>query len=86
MYGLELTDAWTCYKLFPRSVWQDFVPGGFEAELLFTAAVARKGLKIVEIPISHRPRGFNEGKKITYRDGVRAIFLLIKDKITTSVF
>lgn len=81
MYRLELTDAWTCYKLFPRSVWQDFVSGGFEAELLFTASLARRGLKIVEVPISHNPRDFGEGKKITYRDGLRAIFLLIRDKI-----
>lgn len=81
MHGLELTDAWTCYKLFPRRVWQDFIPGGFESELLFTASVARKGLKIAEVSISHNPRSFAEGKKITYGDGFKAIFVLVKDKI-----
>ena len=79
MYGLKLTDAWTCYKLFPRRVWLDFVAGGFEAELLFTAALARKGFKIVEVPISYHPRKFSEGKKITYRDGLRAIWTLVVD-------
>ena len=80
LYGLKLTDAGTCYKLFPRSVWPDFVAGRFEAELLFTAAVARKGLKIAEVPISYHPRSFKEGKKITYGDGLRAIFVLIADR------
>lgn len=81
MYGLKLTDALTCYKLFPQSTWQDFLPGGFETELLFTAAVARKGFKIVEVPISYNPRKFGEGKKMTYADGLRAVFILIFDRL-----
>lgn len=81
LYGMHLTDAWTCYKLFPKEAKGNFQDGGFDSELLFTAALARQGLKIFEVPISHRPRDFSEGKKIRYRDGFRAIFLLIGDRL-----
>jgi len=79
LYGLDLTDAWTCYKLFPREVGDDFQSGRFDSELLFTAALARRGLKIFEVPISHKPRDFSEGKKIRHRDGLHAMFLLVGD-------
>lgn len=80
-YGIHLTDAWTCYKLFPQEVKGNFQDGGFDSELLFTAALARRGLKIFEVPISHKPRDFSEGKKIRHRDGIHAIFLLIGDRL-----
>jgi SAM-dependent methyltransferase len=81
MYGAKLTDVWTCYKLFPADAKKHFVQGKFEAELIFTAALLRDGYEIVEAPISHAPRGAEEGKKIRYRDGFRAIQLLIADKL-----
>ncbi|MEK7607393.1 MAG: glycosyltransferase [Patescibacteria group bacterium] len=81
MYGARLTDVWTCYKLFPRDVKKHFVSGRFEAELLFTSALLRGGHIITEVPISHAPRVANEGKKIRYRDGFRAIRLLFADKL-----
>ncbi len=81
LYGLHLTDVWTCYKMFPRMYGDHFVAGGFEAELLFTAALAREGLRFAEVPISHSPRDLAEGKKIRYRDGFYSIALLIADKL-----
>lgn len=81
LYGLRLTDAWTCYKLFPREASEDFPGGGFDSELLFTASLARRGLSICEVPISHTPRDVSAGKKIRYRDGFHVIFLLIADKM-----
>ncbi|MBI4224911.1 MAG: glycosyltransferase [Candidatus Sungbacteria bacterium] len=80
-YGLSLTDAWTCYKLFPASAARDFRAGGFESELLFTAALARRGLSIGEVPISHNPRPVAQGKKITYRDGIHAVLALAGDRL-----
>ncbi|MEK7082284.1 MAG: glycosyltransferase family 2 protein [Patescibacteria group bacterium] len=80
MYGLKLTDAWTCYKLFPREAGKYFTGDGFEAEILFTAAAARRGLKIAEAPISHYPRSYEEGKKIRISDGLRAVALLAADR------
>jgi glycosyltransferase involved in cell wall biosynthesis len=81
MYGANLTDVWTCYKLFPQEAKKHFVPGKFESELLFTAAVLRDGYKIAEVPISHIPRPASEGKKIRYRDGFKAIQLLLADRL-----
>ncbi len=81
MYGLSLTDAWTCYKLFPLSAASDFRAGGFESELLFTAALARRGLSIGEVPISHNPRQAAQGKKIRYRDGIKALIVLAGDRL-----
>lgn len=80
-YGLALTDAWTCYKLFPASVADDFRAGGFESELLFTAALARRGMTIGEVPISHNPRPVSQGKKIRYRDGIQALLALAGDRL-----
>ncbi len=81
LYGLKLTDVWTCYKLFPREAGPDFTGGHFESELLFTAALARRGYKFREVAISHNPRSIEEGKKIRYRDGIYAIFVIIFDKL-----
>ncbi len=79
LHRLTLTDVWTCYKLFPREAAGDFVVGRFESELLFTAALARRGYHFVEVPISYAPRDAAEGKKIRYRDGFYAIIVVAYD-------
>lgn len=79
LYRLLLTDVWTCYKLFPREAADDLVAGRFESELLFTAALARRGYRFAEVPISYAPRAVAEGKKIRYRDGFYAILVIILD-------
>ncbi|HEU5114898.1 MAG TPA: glycosyltransferase [Candidatus Paceibacterota bacterium] len=81
LYGAKLTDVWTCYKLFPAEAKGHFVPGRFEAELLFTTAILRDGHRIAEVPISHAPRSASEGKKIRYRDGFRALQLILADRL-----
>lgn len=80
-YDLKLTDVWTCYKLFPRSAKDLFVPGRFEAELLFTTALARAGYAFKEVPITHTPRDDRHGKKIRSIDGFRAIQLIISERL-----
>lgn len=80
LYRLKLTDVWTCYKLFPRETGTDFTGGHFESELLFTATLARRGYRFAEIAISHNPRSIEEGKKIHYRDGIYAIWVIIFDR------
>ena len=52
---------------------------GFEAEV--TAKVLKKGIRIYEVPISYLGREFEEGKKITWRDGVKAVWFLLKYKV-----
>ncbi len=79
LFGTKLTDIWTCYKLFPRETAHLFVAGKFESELIFSARVVKKGYKIAEVAISHKPRSVKEGKKIRYRDGIKGIWVLLKE-------
>jgi glycosyltransferase involved in cell wall biosynthesis len=77
---LGLTDMETCYKVFRREIIQQ-IPlhqnrFGFEPEV--TAKLARRGVRIYEVPISYRPRGYSEGKKIGWKDGVQAIWCILR--------
>lgn len=79
--NLNLTDMETCYKLFRREVIQSLTLRekrfGFEPEV--TAKVARiKGIRIYEVGISYYGRTYEEGKKIGWKDGVRAIYCILK--------
>ncbi len=80
LFGLKLTDEATCYKVFRKEVLCKIKLDctGFEFCPEVTAKVARLGYGIVEIPISYDPRSFEEGKKIRWRDGVIAIWTLLK--------
>ncbi len=79
--NLNLTDMETCYKLFRTSVVQEINLRenrfGFEPEI--TAKVARiKGIRIYEVGISYYGRTYEEGKKIGWRDGLRAMYCILK--------
>jgi glycosyltransferase involved in cell wall biosynthesis len=79
--GINITDMETCYKTFRREVIQsirvDENRFGFEPEI--TAKIAHKrGLRIYEVPISYNGRTYAEGKKIGWRDGVRALWCILK--------
>lgn len=76
----HLTDMETCYKCFKREVIQsvDIKENRFGFEPEITAKIADKGIKIVEVPISYNPRTNKEGKKIGFKDGVRAIVCILK--------
>lgn len=77
---LNLTDMETCYKAFRREVIQSVVIEenrfGFEPEI--TAKVARLGVPIFEVGISYNGRTYEDGKKIGWRDGVRAVWCILK--------
>jgi glycosyltransferase involved in cell wall biosynthesis len=77
---LNLTDMETCYKVFRRDVIQSIEIEedrfGFEPEI--TAKLARRGLRIYEVGISYAGRTYAEGKKIGWRDGVRALVCIVK--------
>jgi len=78
--NLNLTDIETCYKVFRREVLSkikvDEDRFGFEPEI--TAKVARLGVRIYEVGISYSGRTYTEGKKINWKDGVRAIWCILK--------
>ena len=79
--GLKLTDMETCYKVFRAPILKNMIIEssrfGIEPELVAKAAKLR-GVKIMEVPISYRARSYAEGKKITWRDGISAIWWTIK--------
>jgi glycosyltransferase involved in cell wall biosynthesis len=76
--NLNLTDMETCYKVFKSQILKDINLKsnrfGFEPE--FTMKVSKKRPRIYEVPISYSGRTYSEGKKITWRDGILALFLL----------
>jgi glycosyltransferase involved in cell wall biosynthesis len=78
--NINLSDMETCYKAFKREVIQAIRIQenrfGFEPEI--TAKVAKMGCRIYEVGISYYGRTYKEGKKIGWKDGVRAIFCIIK--------
>jgi glycosyltransferase involved in cell wall biosynthesis len=84
--NINLTDMETCYKAFRREVIQS-IPieenrFGFEPEI--TVKVARRKLRIYEVGISYWGRTYEEGKKIGWRDGFRALYCLIKYSLKAS--
>ena len=81
--NLNLSDIETCYKMFRREIIQQIAPTlkekrfGIEPEL--TAKVARiPGVRIYERPISYSGRTYAQGKKIGWRDGLRALWCILK--------
>ena len=84
LYGTRLSDVETCYKLFDRRL-LDGIPlrserFGFEPEV--TARLLRAGEPIVEVPISYDGRTRQEGKKISWRDGLETLRLLVACRFT----
>lgn len=79
--GLNLTDMETCYKVFTRQVIQEVLPTlksdrfGFEPEV--TAKIAKHQYRVYETGISYTGRTYEEGKKINWKDGIKAIFVIV---------
>ena len=78
--NLNLTDMETCYKVFRREIIQSIEIKedrfGFEPEI--TAKVARKKCRVYEVGISYYGRTYEQGKKINWKDGLRAVFCIVK--------
>jgi len=82
LYKAKITDEPTCYKVFEASVLKNMnlECRGFEFCPEVTAKVRKQGYGIYEVPIEHNPRSLKEGKKIRNRDGLVALWTLIKYK------
>lgn len=82
--NLKLTDMETCYKVFRREVLKGIQIKsdrfGFEPEI--TAKIAKNTWRIYEVPISYAGRTYEEGKKITWKDGVQALWCIIRYRIS----
>ena len=83
LYNTILSDMETCYKVFTREVAEQLdlkAPGwGFDPEI--TAQILKRGYRIYEVPISYTGREFEEGKKISWRDGLTVLWTLIKYRL-----
>ena len=80
LYGAKISDMETGYKVFRKEVIKniDLRANRFDFEPEITAKILKKGYKIYEVPISFAGRKFEEGKKITWVDGVKAVYYLVK--------
>ena len=76
----KLTDMETCYKAFKREIIQsvDIKENRFGFEPEITSKISKMGIIIKEVPISYYPRRAEEGKKIGFKDGLRAIYVICK--------
>jgi len=80
LYNTTLSDLETCYKLLPTELLRelDVTSSSFDLEPEITCKVLKRGIKIYEVPISYVGRDFSQGKKITWQDGLQAIWVIIK--------
>lgn len=84
LYNTMLTDMETCYKAMRVEVLRSFTldSDGFGIEPEMTAKIFKRGYRVYEVPITYDGRGYDEGKKITWRDGVVALWVLLKYRFT----
>ncbi|MEK6947270.1 MAG: glycosyltransferase family 2 protein [Nanoarchaeota archaeon] len=79
-YGTKISDMETGYKVFRKEVMKNInlKSRRFDLEPEITAKILKKGYKIHEVPIDFHGRKFDEGKKITWKDGIKAVYYLVK--------
>jgi glycosyltransferase involved in cell wall biosynthesis len=84
LYNTMLTDMETCYKVMRVDVLRSMTlrSNGFGIEPEITAKIFKRGYRVYEIPITYAGRGYNEGKKITWKAGVVALWVLLKYRFT----
>lgn len=84
LYNTTLSDMETCYKVFSRASLAGITirSDRFNFEPEITSKILKKGIRIYEVPISYTGREFEEGKKITWRDGIVALWTLLKYRFT----
>jgi glycosyltransferase involved in cell wall biosynthesis len=84
LYNTMLTDMETCYKVMRADVLRSMTlhSDGFGIEPELTAKIFKRGYRVYEVPITYDGRGYQEGKKITWRDGVVALWVLLKYRFT----
>jgi glycosyltransferase involved in cell wall biosynthesis len=80
LYNTTLSDMETCYKLLTREAMEgiELKSNHFDIEPEITAKILKKKIRIYEVPISYAGREMEEGKKITWRDGLPALWTLVK--------
>ncbi len=82
LFGANLTDAATASKMVRTSVLKELklTCAGFDLDFELTDKLCKNGYQIVEVPVSYQPRSFEEGKKIRGRDGLKALYTILRDR------
>jgi dolichol-phosphate hexosyltransferase len=83
LYNCYLGDLETCFKLMPVATYRslDVRSRGFGMEAEVTGKLLRRGIRPYEVPISYHARSREDGKKITWRDGVQALWILVRERV-----
>jgi glycosyltransferase involved in cell wall biosynthesis len=86
MFNAWLSDVETCFKLMPLALYKDLDvrSAGFGMEAEVTGKLLRRGVRPYEVPISYRARSREEGKKLTWRDGVEALAILTRERLRST--
>ncbi|HZP52844.1 glycosyltransferase family 2 protein [Actinocrinis sp.] len=84
LFNCYISDLETCFKLVPRELYLDLDirQQGFGMEAELTGKLLRRGLRPYEVPISYKARSREEGKKLTARDGVEALWILARQRFS----
>jgi glycosyltransferase involved in cell wall biosynthesis len=82
LFNCYISDLETCFKLIPTALYRelDIRETGFGMEAEVTGKLLRRGIRPYEVPISYRARSREEGKKLTWRDGVEAVWILVRER------
>ena len=83
LYGTKLTDVEPCYKLFRSSILKsiEVKTNRFEYDIELMCKLVKRKHKIVQLPIKYSPRRFEEGKKINWKDGIVALWTMVRNRI-----
>jgi len=87
LYGTKLTDVEPCYKLFKSDILKSIKvrTNRFEYDIELMCKLVKKGHRIMQLPISYNPRKFEEGKKISWKDGIVAFWTMIWVAFSTMI-
>jgi len=86
LFNAWLSDLETCFKLMPLTLYRDLDlrEKGFGVEPEITAKLLKRNVRPYEVPINYRARGREQGKKLTWRDGVKALWVLARIRFLSS--
>jgi glycosyltransferase involved in cell wall biosynthesis len=82
LFNCYISDLETCFKLMPTALYRDLRvrEAGFGMEAEVTGKLLRRGIRPYEVPISYRARSRAAGKKLTWRDGAEAVWILLRER------
>src|SRR5690606_33734969 len=83
VFNCYISDLETCYKLMPTQLYRDLnvKSKGFGMEAEVTGKLLRRGIRPFEVPLSYQARSREEGKKITWVDGVEALWIILRERL-----